>query len=34
MNGWTLDDVRRLSLSDYRTLVDLITEDADRLARD
>jgi hypothetical protein len=33
MKGWTLDDVRDLSLSDYRTLIAVITEEADRAAR-
>ena len=34
LNGWTLDEVRNLPLSDYRTLIALITEEADRLTRE
>lgn len=33
MNGWTLDDVRALTVSEYQTLVALMTEEAARLDR-
>lgn len=34
MKGWTLDDVRALALSDYRTLIAMVTEEAERLDRE
>jgi hypothetical protein len=33
MNGWTLEQVRALTISEYRTLVAMITEEAERLER-
>lgn len=33
MNGWTLDEVRSLPVSDYRTLIAMISEEAERRSR-